>query len=529
MHPFFMSKPRVTLYDTTLRDGTQGTGISFSMLDKIRVAEKLDAFGVHYIEGGFPGSNPKDAEFFAEAKKRTWKNAKIAAFGATRRGRIKVEADPQVRILLDAETPAVTIVGKTWPLQVTEVLGVTREENLLMIADTVAYLKQHGREVLYDAEHFFDSYRDDPEYSLATLKAARGAGADLLVLCDTNGGSLPEFVAQATRDVIAAVGPESVGIHTHNDAGLGVANALASVCAGAVQVQGTINGYGERVGNCDLITVAANLQLKLNTRVVPDLTRLRELSLFVDELANVPHNIRAPYVGTAAFTHKGGQHVHAVQKLASSYEHVDPALVGNERNITISDMSGQSNVIVKAEQLGFKFAKGDPEVGKILSEVKQLESQGYEFEAAEGSFELLIRRHLGVSRPLFDLQEYHCSFRRSGEGSWNKCEATVKLRIDGKPQYTVDEGDGPVNALDAALRKALRPFYPAIDELQLDDYKVRIINGQLGTAARTRVLIDSTDGKTRWGTVGVSDNIIEASWLALVDSFEYKLGRGAQG
>ncbi|MEI9892418.1 MAG: citramalate synthase [Chthoniobacter sp.] len=360
-----MSKPRVTLYDTTLRDGTQGTGISFSMLDKIRVAEKLDEFGIHYIEGGFPGSNPKDAEFFNEAKKRQWKNAKISAFGATRRGKMKVEDDPQVRILLEAETPAVTIVGKTWPLQVVEVLGVTREENLAMISDTVAYLKKHGREVLYDAEHFFDSYQDDPAYSLATVKAAHDAGADLVVLCDTNGGTLPNFVAQATRDVIAALGEGTVGIHTHNDSGLGVANALAAVAAGAVQVQGTINGYGERVGNCDLITVAANLQLKLDTPVVPDLTRLRDLSLFVDELANVPHNIRAPYVGTAAFTHKGGQHVHAVQKLASSYEHVDPALVGNERNITISDMSGQSNVIVKAEKLGFKFSKGAPEVAKI--------------------------------------------------------------------------------------------------------------------------------------------------------------------
>ncbi|MCE9611023.1 MAG: citramalate synthase [Chthoniobacter sp.] len=520
-----MSTPRFTIYDTTLRDGTQGTGISFSVVDKIRVAEKLDAFGVHYIEGGFPGSNPKDAEFFKEAKRRTWKHAKISAFGATRRGKMKVEDDPQVRILLEAETPAVTIVGKTWPVQVVEVLGVTLEENLAMISDTVAYLKQHGREVLYDAEHFFDSYRDDPAYSLATVKAAHDAGASLVVLCDTNGGSLPEFVAQATRDVLAALGPGTVGIHTHNDSGLGVANALASVQAGAVQVQGTINGYGERVGNCDLITVMANLQLKLGIPVVPDLRRLRELSLLIDELANVPHNIRAPYVGTAAFTHKGGQHVHAVQKLASSYEHVDPALVGNSRNISISDMSGQSNVIVKAEELGFKFAKGAPEVAKILAEVKRLEAEGYEFEAAEASFELLVRRSLGQQRPLFELEEYHCSFRRAAQAHWNKCEATVKLRVNGQPHYTVAEGDGPVNALDGALRQALRPSYPGIDAIKLDDFKVRISNGQLGTAARTRVLIDSTDGDEHWGTVGVSDNIIEASWLALVDSFEYKLGK----
>ena len=520
-----MSTPRFTIYDTTLRDGTQGTGISFSVVDKIRVAEKLDAFGVHYIEGGFPGSNPKDAEFFREVKKRAWKHARVTAFGATRRGKMRVEDDPQVRILLEAETPAVTIVGKTWPLQVVEVLGVTREENLAMIADTVAYLKSHGREVLYDAEHFFDSCKDDPDYSLATLKAAHGAGADLLVLCDTNGGSLPEFIAQATRDVIAKVSP-AVGIHTHNDAGLGVANALAAVAAGAVQVQGTINGYGERVGNCDLITVAANLQLKLGLPVVPDLTRLRELSLFVDELANVPHNIRAPYVGSAAFTHKGGQHVHAVQKLASSYEHVDPTLVGNERNITISDLSGQANVIVKAEKLGFKLAKGAPEVAKILMEVKRLESEGYEFEAAEASFELLLRKTLGLHTPLFAQMGYHVSFRCDGSGC-TATEATVKLRVHGQLQYTVAEGDGPVNALDAALRKALRPAYPGIDTIQLDDFKVRISNGQAGTAARTRVLIDSTDGDEHWGTVGVSDNIIVASWLALVDSFEYKLGKAA--
>jgi 2-isopropylmalate synthase len=317
-----------------------------------------------------------------------------------------------------------------------------------------------------------------------------------------------------------------VGIHTHNDSGLGVANALAAVAAGAVQVQGTINGYGERVGNCNLTTVMPTLQLKMGVDLGLDLRNLRELANFVDELANVPHDIRAPYVGAAAFTHKGGLHVHAVQKLARSYEHVDPSLVGNERVITISDMSGQSNVIVKAEKLGFKLDKGAPEVGRILTEVKRLENEGYEFEAAEGSFELLLRRQLGVHKPLFELHEYHCSFRRSGEAKWNKCEATVKLSVNGTPEYTVAEGDGPVNALDAALRKALRPFYPEIESIELDDYKVRIISAQQGTGARTRVLIDSTDGHDHWGTVGVSDNIIEASWLALVDSFEFKLGRG---
>ncbi len=521
-----MSTPRFTIYDTTLRDGTQGTGISFSVVDKIRVAEKLDAFGVHYIEGGWPGSNPKDVAFFEEAAKRTWKNAKITAFGMTRRGKVRVEDDPQVQTLLDAKTPAVTVVGKTWPLHVTEVFNVTLEENLAMIADTVAHLKKHGREVLYDAEHFFDSYREDRDYSLRTVKAARDAGADLIVLCETNGGNLPEFIEQVTREVIAELG-QPVGIHTHNDGGVGVANALAAVRAGAVQVQGTINGYGERVGNCNLTTIMPNLQLKMGYELGLDLAGLRDLAHFVDELANVPHDIRAPYVGAAAFTHKGGLHVHAVQKLARTYEHVDPALVGNERIITISDMSGQSNVIVKAEKLGFKLAKGAPEVAAILTEVKRLESEGYEFEAAEASFELLIRRHLGQQRPLFELDEYHCSFRRAAQAHWNKCEATVKLRVKGQPEYTVAEGDGPVNALDAALRKALRPSYPGIDSIQLDDFKVRISNGQLGTAARTRVLIDSTDGDEHWGTVGVSDNIIEASWLALVDSFEYKLGKGA--
>lgn len=515
---------QVTIYDTTLRDGTQGTGISFSTLDKIRVAEKLDEFGVHYIEGGWPGSNPKDAAFFDEAAKRKWKTAKITAFGMTRRGKLKVEDDAQVQMLLDAKTPAVTIVGKTWPLHVTEVFQVSLEENLAMIADTVAYLKKHGREVLYDAEHFFDSFKEDPEYSLKTVKAAQDAGADLIVLCETNGGALPEFVGEVTAKVIAHLG-RPVGIHTHNDGGVGVANALAAVRAGACQVQGTINGYGERVGNCNLITVMPNLQIKMGIPLGVDLTKLRDLAHFVDEMANVPHDIRAPYVGVAAFTHKGGLHVHAVQKLARTYEHVDPALVGNERVITISDMSGQSNVLVRAEALGFKLAKGAPEVQQILTEVKKLESEGYEFEAAEASFELLIRKHLGQHVPFFDLLEFHSTHRRTGDKGLETCEATVKLTINGERVYTVDEGDGPVNALDKALRKALTPTYPEIADVVLQDYKVRIIDGAAGTEARTRVLITSTDGDTSWSTVGVSFNIIDASWEALVNSFEHYLMR----
>jgi 2-isopropylmalate synthase len=438
---------------------------------------------------------------------------------------MKVEEDPQVQMLLDAQTPAVTIVGKTWPLHVTEVFQVTLEENLAMIADTVAYLKKHGREVLYDAEHFFDSFREAPEYSLKTIKAASDAGADLVVLCETNGGALPEFVEEVTQKAIAHLG-KPVGIHTHNDGGVGVANALAAIRAGACQVQGTINGYGERVGNCNLVTVMPNLQIKMGIPLGIDLSRLRELAYFVDELANVPHDIRAPYVGLAAFTHKGGLHVHAVQKLARTYEHVDPALVGNERIITISDMSGQSNVLVKAEDMGFKFAKGDPKVQAILAEVKRLESEGYEFEAAEASFEMLIRKQLGFYSPSFNLIEYHITHRfHGGEQGFETCEATVKIEIAGQRVYTVDEGDGPVNALDNALRKALTPFYPKVQIMRLADYKVRIIDSGSGTAAKTRVLITSTDGNATWGTVGVSCNIIDASWKALVDGIEHFLNK----
>jgi 2-isopropylmalate synthase len=523
-----MTQPHVSIYDTTLRDGTQGEGISFSVLDKLRVAEKLDDFGVHYIEGGWPGSNPKDVAFFQEARMRQWKNAKIAAFGSTRRGNLKVEEDPQVRLLLEAETPVVTLVGKSWLLHVVEVLGVSPEENCAMIGDTVRFFKTHGREVMYDAEHFFDGYKDDPHYALRTLSAARDAGADVLVLCDTNGGTMPDEVGRITREVIASVGP-NIGIHTHNDCGVGVANALAAVREGAIQVQGTMNGYGERVGNCNMTSVIPNLQLKMGMPVVPDLSRLRELSHFVDELANVPHDPRAPFVGDSAFAHKGGIHVNAVQKLARSYEHIDPAEVGNFQHILISELSGATNVLLKAEALGIKLSKGSPEVTEILQRVKQLESEGYEFEAAEASFDLLVRKVLGRRQPLFALREYHCSYRHSTAGSCNTCEATVKLAVDGVEEYTVSEGDGPVNALDAALRKALRPFYPRIDEMALEDFKVRIIDSHQGTAARTRVLITSTDGHDHWGTVGVSDNIIEASWMALVDSFEYALTRPSGG
>jgi 2-isopropylmalate synthase len=513
-----------TIYDTTLRDGTQGEGISFSVLDKIRIAEKLDAFGVHYIEGGWPGSNPKDAAFFEAVRRHPLTFAKLAAFGSTRRAHTRVDKDPQIALLLEAQTPVVTIFGKSWRLHVTEILGVAPEENRAMITDTVRHLKARGREVIYDAEHFFDGYKDDPEHALATLDAAREGGADLIVLCDTNGGCLPEEISAIFAVAAARVAPVGVGIHTHNDCGLGVANALAAVRAGAVQVQGTINGYGERTGNCNLTTLLPCLQVKMGLPIARDLAGLTELSFFVDELANCPHDVRAPFIGSTAFSHKGGVHVHAVQKVARSYEHMDPAAVGNRQHILVSELSGQSNVLAKARALGFDLAKGSPEVIAILADVKRLENEGYEFEAAEASFELLLRRHLGRYQPLFSLEEYHCNYHRTGNHQYETCEATVKLRVGDVQEYTVAAGDGPVNALDAALRKALRPFYPEIDGIALEDYKVRIIDSHQATAARTRVLIVSSDGRRAWSTVGVSGNIIEASWLALIDGIEYKLG-----
>lgn len=512
----------VSLYDTTLRDGTQAEGISFSVLDKLRVAERLDAFGIDYIEGGWPGSNPKDVEFFEHARRRQWNHAKIAAFGSTRRGGLSAAEDKQVQLLLDAQTPVVTLVGKSWQLHVHEVLKVTPEENLAMIRETCAFLNQNGREVIYDAEHFFDGYKDNAEYALSTLVAAANGGATMVVLCDTNGGALPEEVTEITRVVKERV-PCAVGIHTHDDSGLGVANALAAIRAGATQVQGTINGYGERTGNCNLVTVIPNLQIKMGMNVVPRLEQLRDLSMFVDDLANVPHNIRAPYVGHASFSHKGGLHVNAVQKLARTYEHIDPSLVGNSQTILISELSGQSTVLLRAEKLGYKLVKGSDEVQQILQRVKEREHEGYEYEAAEASFDLLIRRILFKDYGgLFRLKHYHCDFRRTGDGG-RTCEAVVSLSVGDEDKLEVAEALGPVEALDRALRRALRSRYPQIDDITLEDYKVRIIDGKDGTAARTRVLILSTDGRAEWGTVGCSYNIIQASWLALVDSYEYAL------
>ena len=512
----------IEIYDTTLRDGTQGEGVAFSVADKLRIAERLDAFGVHYIEGGWPGSNPKDIEFFAQAKHRTFHRAKLAAFGSTRRKSVRAEDDDQVRLLIDAETPVVTIYGKTWLLHVREVLQTSPEENLAMIGDTVRFLKAHGKFVVYDAEHAFDGCKHDREYALATWRAAEAAGADSVALCDTNGGSLPAEIAEMTRFARQQL-TTRIGIHTHDDIGLGVANALAGVEAGATHVQGTLNGYGERTGNCNLTSVMPILALKCGRPSLPPsaLAQLTELSQFVDETANIRPNPRLPWVGAAAFSHKGGTHVNAVQKVLHSYEHIDPAAVGNTRHVLISDLAGRSNIVMKARELGFDVDNQTPQLRDMLTRIKALEHEGYEFEAADGSLALLIHRALTGAKPTFEVETYHVSMRGNVDDS--VCEATVKVHVGSERTLTVAEGDGPVNALDQSLRRALGPFYPQLDRVRLTDYKVRIIDSTSGTAARTRVLIESGDGETEWGTVGVDDNIVEASLRALLDSLEYAL------
>ena len=512
----------IEIYDTTLRDGTQGEGIALSVADKLRIAERLDAFGVHFIEGGWPGSNPKDIEFFQQAKHRLFRRARLAAFGSTRRKDVSVEADDQVRLLLDASTPVVTIFGKTWLLHVLEVLQTTPAENLAMIEDTVRHLKAHGKFVVYDAEHAFDGCKDDRAYALATWQAAERGGADLVVLCDTNGGSLPAEIHEMTGYALGGL-KTGLGIHTHDDIGLGVANALASIDAGATHVQGTLNGYGERTGNCNLTSIMPILHFKYGRRSIPpeSLPQLKELSQFLDETANVRPNPRLPWVGAAAFSHKGGTHVNAVQKVIRSYEHIDPTLIGNARHVLISDLAGRSNIVMKARELGFDITNTTPELRDMLARIKDLEHQGYEFEAADGSLALLIRRALIGTPPPFLVDAYHVSMRRDGAGS--VCEAVVKVRVGDESEHRVAEGDGPVNALDAALRAALIRHYRQLKDVRLTDYKVRIIDSTSGTAARTRVLIESSDGTAEWGTVGVSDNIVEASLQALVDSLEYAL------
>jgi 2-isopropylmalate synthase len=516
----------IVLYDTTLRDGAQREGISFSLEDKLRIAQRLDRLGMTYVEGGWPGSNPKDMAFFERAAGLSFEKAVVTAFGSTRRADISVEDDANIRALVTAGTRTVAVFGKSWDLHVRHVLKTTLDENLRMIADSVRYLKALGLEVIYDAEHFFDGYAADPVYALRTLAAAAEAGADVLVLCETNGGALPSTVVAVVSEVHRAT-TTPLGIHAHNDAELAVANSLGAVEAGAVHVQGTINGYGERCGNANLCSIIPALQLKMGRRCVSDeqLRGLTETARYVSELANLNLFPHQPYVGHSAFAHKGGMHVNALLKCEESYQHVDPARVGNRTRVVVSELSGKSNVAFKAREFGLTLPNGSEKAHQVLQRIKELESQGFQFEGAEGSVELLIRRAQPGYEPPFELLDFHVLIRDRDDGNM-AAEATVKLRIGEQVMHTAADGNGPVNALDAAVRKALLPFYPQLAEVHLTDYKVRILDGEAGTAAQTRVLIDSSNGRRTWSTVGSSTNIIEASWWALVDSLEYALLNG---
>jgi 2-isopropylmalate synthase len=520
---------RILLYDTTLRDGSQGEGVNFSLQDKLLVTKRLDEVGFDYIEGGYPLSNPKDAAYFRAVRDLGLQHAKVTAFGMTRRRDTAAERDPGMKALVDAATPAVAIVGKSWDLHVHDVLGVSLEENLRMIGDSVAFCASSVSEVIYDAEHFFDGFKRNADYALRTIQAAAAAGAAWIVLCDTNGGALPEEVAVAVAEAVRRT-PVPIGIHTHNDGDLAVANALAAVQNGARQVQGTINGLGERCGNVDLCSVAANLALKRPgySVLLPDkLEHLTELSRYVYETANMNFRSNQPFVGTSAFAHKGGMHVHGVRKNAASYEHIDPASVGNERRVLVSELSGKSNIAEKLAEYGLE--QDSALLARVLDRVQDLENAGYQFEAAEASFVLLVERLASRHRTWFDSLGFHVSVSGAhGRDRATTTEATVKLNVGDLLEHTVSEGDGPVNALDGALRKALERHFPRLAEMHLVDYKVRVINARAGTAARVRVVIESKDHDDVWGTVGVSENVIEASWLALVDSFEYKLAKDAR-
>jgi 2-isopropylmalate synthase len=516
----------VKIYDTTLRDGTQGEGISFSVTDKLLITEKLDQFGVDYIEGGFPGSNPRDITYFQEVRTLKLKHARLAAFGSTRRAGIKASEDSQLKTLLDSGMPVLTLVGKTWTLHVTEIIRTTLEENLAMIEDSVRYLTAQGREVIYDAEHFFDGYRANPDYAMQTLAAAIRGGASNLSLCDTNGGSMVDDFKTIVGRVVSEFGSEKVGVHCHNDSGLGAALTLAGIGAGATLVQGTANGYGERTGNANLFTVLPSLFIKMGrtARCAANLDQLRELSLYFDELANLKPDIKSPYIGASAFAHKGGLHANAAQKVKSSYEHIDPALVGNRTRVLVSDMAGRSSISMKAKELGLDLDEKSPAMKTLIDELKDLEFRGYEFEAADASLKLLIARAMGQAQTFFEVEGYRVSVERRGNESVS--EATVKLTVNGQSLHTVAECSGPVGALDKALRLALESFFPQIKVLELRDYKVRILDSRAGSNARTRVLIESGDGRSIWGTVGVSDNVIDASWQALTDAVNYQLLQG---
>ena len=524
----------IEIYDTTLRDGSQGEGVNFSLEDKLAITRRLDEAGVDFIEGGYPLSNPKDAQYFARARELKLRHSRVCAFGMTRRRGMQAAADPGMKALLDAGTSVVTIVGKTSAFHVTEVLGVSHEENLAMIADTVGYLTRSGREVFYDAEHFFDGWKLDRDYAAATIVAAAKAGATRIVCCDTNGGTLPDEIARILGEAAAALQAAGcdrpLAIHCHNDCDLAVANSLAAVAAGAVQVQGTINGIGERCGNADLISVVANLALKLPGYCVlaggqasgAGTAHLTELSRFVYETANMSYRPGQPFVGSSAFAHKGGMHVHAVAKATESYEHIPPEAVGNSRRILVSELSGRSNIAAMVTRPDVKNDRAL--LDAVLAEVCRLENEGWQFEAAGASFDLLVDRIAGTFNPAFVRDSYNVDVESRGEGNVRTL-ATVKLKVADGLRHEVAEGDGPVNALDAALRKALVASYPAVERMHLLDYKVRVINAQEGTAAKVRVSIESTDGERMWGTVGVSENVIEASWLALADSFHYFLSR----
>ena len=521
----------IEIYDTTLRDGSQGEGVNFSLEDKLAITRRLDEAGVDFIEGGYPLSNPKDAQYFERVRGLSLGRSKVCAFGMTRRRGMTAAEDPGMKALLDAATPVVTIVGKTSAFHVAEVLGVSREENLAMISDTVGHLTRAGREVFYDAEHFFDGWKLDAAYAAETIVAAAKAGAMRVVLCDTNGGTLPDEVAAMVREAAAALAaagcPTAVAIHCHNDCDLAVANSLAAVAAGAVQVQGTINGIGERCGNADLISVVANLSLKLpgySALGGTGTAHLTELSRFVYETANMSYRPGQPFVGSSAFAHKGGMHVHAIAKATESYEHIAPEAVGNSRRILVSELSGRSNIAALVSRPDVKADRAV--LDRVLAEVCRLENEGWQFEAAGASFDLLVDRCAGTWRPAFAKIAYNVAVEsRDGDSGPVRTEATVKLVVAGEQRHEVAEGDGPVNALDAALRKALAGVYPVVERMHLLDYKVRVINAQEGTAAKVRVSIESTDGDSVWGTVGVSENVIEASWLALADSFHYYLSR----
>lgn len=515
---------RIEIYDTTLRDGSQAEDIAFSVEDKLRITEKLDELGVHYIEGGWPGSNPKDAEYFKKVRKLPLSNSIVVAFGSTHRARHRVEEDHNIKALIESKARIVTIYGKTWDFHVKEALRISNEENFDLIFNSISFLKKHVEKVFFDAEHFFDGYKDNPEFAMKCLLVAQEAGADCIIPCDTNGGTLPEDIKRITEDVLKNI-KVPVGIHSHNDSECAVANSIIAVQVGASHVQGTINGIGERCGNANLCSIIPNLQIKLGYECISNeqLRKLRDVSRFVNEIANIRHFKRQPFVGDSAFAHKGGVHVSAVRKRPETYEHIRPELVGNSTRVLISDLAGRSNILRKAEEFNIHLEPNSPEVQLILDNLKELEHQGFQFEGAEASFELLLKKTLGLHRRFFDLLGFRVIVEKRKEKEESLCEATIMVKVGKNIEHTASVGNGPVNALDNALRKALEKFYPELKSVRLHDYKVRVLTAGKGTAAKVRVLVESGDESNKWGTVGVSENIIEASWQALVDSIEYKL------